>query len=206
MADCYRSGDHDEQAIYIYNKLIDKNPYDPSYWTGLAKSHFNRQEFEKTIEACDFALAADENFGEAHLMKAHSFFHLENESKAIQEYQLALKGQSIPPEFAHMFIGLAYTHLENWELGYQNYERALKFIGDEESPILTDIYSNEAYCLSKWVDMKRLIKSAKEQRKRRPKAQNSIYRKDIFIWKKKKSIKQKSLGKLPYAVPPKRKH
>lgn len=73
MADCYRSGDHDEQAIYIYNKLIDKNPYDPSYWTGLAKSHFNRQEFEKTIEACDFALAADENFGEAHLMKAHSF-------------------------------------------------------------------------------------------------------------------------------------
>lgn len=149
MADCYRSGDHDEQAIYIYNKLIDKNPYDPSYWTGLAKSHFNRQEFEKTIEACDFALAADENFGEAHLMKAHSFFHLENESKAIQEYQLALKGQSIPPEFAHMFIGLAYTHLENWELGYQNYERALKFIGDEESPILTDIYSNEAYCLSK---------------------------------------------------------
>ena len=69
--------------------------------------------------------------------------------KRQQEYQLALKGQSIPPEFAHMFIGLAYTHLENWELGYQNYERALKFIGDEESPILTDIYSNEAYCLSK---------------------------------------------------------
>lgn len=84
----------------------------------MAKSHFNRQEFEKTIEACDFALAADENFGEAHLMKAHSFFHLENESKAIQSI-VALKGQSIPPEFAHMFIGLAYTHLENWELGYK---------------------------------------------------------------------------------------
>lgn len=166
MADCYRSGDHDEQAIHFYNKLIDKNPYNPSYWTGLAKSHFNRQELEKTIEACDFALAADENFGEAHLMKAHSFFHLENESKAIQEYQLALKGQSILPEFAHMFIGLAYTHQENWELGYQSYEQALKSIGDEESPILADIYSNEAYCLSKlgrYEEAHQICEKAKEK-------------------------------------------
>lgn len=166
MADCYYSGNHDEQAIHFYNKLIDKNPYDPSYWIGLAKSHFNRKEFEKVIESCDFALAADEDFGEAHLIKAHSFFYLENESKAIQEYQLALKGKSIPPEFAHMFIGLAYTYLENWELSYQSYEQALKSIEDEDSPILVDIYSNEAYCLSKlgrYEEAHQICEKAKEK-------------------------------------------
>lgn len=83
-------------------------------------------------------------------------------------------------EFAHMFIGLAYTHLENWELGYQNYERALKFIGDEESPILTDIYSNEAYCLSKmgrYEEAHQICRKSKgkDARKRRTLSTGRIY-------------------------------
>lgn len=149
IADCYRSAEHNEKAIYFYDKLIDKNPYNATYWTGLAKCHFAMQEFDKTIEACDFALAADDTCGDAHTMKAHSLFHLENEAEAIEEYKLALQCKSLPPEFAYMFIGLAYANQENWESGYESYEKAVKFIGDDNSPLLPDIYGNEAFCLSK---------------------------------------------------------
>lgn len=149
VADCYRSGENTDKAIYFYNKLIDKNPYDPSYWTGLAKCHFNLQEYDKAIEACDFALAADENFGEAHTTKAHCLFYLENEEEAVHEYQLALQNNSLSPDLAHMFIGLAYANLEKWESSYKSYEDALNYIGNDNSPILVDIYSNMAFCLSK---------------------------------------------------------
>ncbi|MFR2071354.1 MAG: tetratricopeptide repeat protein, partial [Bacteroides nordii] len=166
IADCYRSGEHNTKAISFYNKLIDKNPYNPSYWTGLAKCHFSQQEFDKAVEACDFALAADDNFGEAHIIRAHSLFHLENETEAIQEYQLALQNKSLPPDFAHMFIGLAYANQEKWELAYRSYEQAMEIIGDDNSPILSDIYSNEIFCLSKlgrYEEAHQLCEKAKKQ-------------------------------------------
>lgn len=150
VADCYcTTNKHNKEAIFFYNKLIDKNPYNPTYWTGLAKCHFAQQEFDKTVEACDFALAADENFGEAHILKAHSLFHLDNETEAIREYQLAIKSHSLPPEVAHLFIGLAYANQEKWEQSYQSYEQALELIGDEDSPFLPEMYCNEAFCLTK---------------------------------------------------------
>lgn len=147
FADFYRNSEHHDKAIYFYNKLIDKNPYDPSYWTGLAKCHYDQEEYDKALEACDFALAVDENSGEAHTTKAHCLFHLENETEAIREYQLALQNKNLAPEFAHMFIGLAYANLEKWELSYKSYEDALNYIESDNSPILSDVYSNMVYCL-----------------------------------------------------------
>lgn len=79
-ADCYGAAGaaHIEKATFFYNKLIDKNPYNPAYWVGLAKCQFATKDFDKAVESCDFAIAADEEFGEAHIIKAHSLFHLEN--------------------------------------------------------------------------------------------------------------------------------
>ena len=66
-ADCYGAAgaEYIEQAIVVFNKLIDKNPYNPAYWVGLAKCQFATKDFDKAIESCDFAIAADEEFGEA---------------------------------------------------------------------------------------------------------------------------------------------
>lgn len=62
-----------DSAIKIYNQLLDMEPYNTSYWTGLAKCYFFQSKWSKAIEACDFALAADESDGEAYTTKAHSF-------------------------------------------------------------------------------------------------------------------------------------
>lgn len=98
-ADCYGAAgaEYIEQAIVVFNKLIDKNPYNPAYWVGLAKCQFATKDFDKAIESCDFAIAADEEFGEAHIIKAHSLFHLENIEGAIVEYRKALKYKTLSP-------------------------------------------------------------------------------------------------------------
>ena len=158
-----------EQAIVVFNKLIDKNPYNPAYWVGLAKCQFATKDFDKAIESCDFAIAADEEFGEAHIIKAHSLFHLENIEGAIVEYRKALKYKTLSPEFTYMFIGLAYTQQENWAEANESYSMALRAIeenGNGSSPLLSDIYSNKALCASRQGDSEeahRLCRLAKER-------------------------------------------
>lgn len=149
LAECYRCCGQFYEAIPIFNKLIDMNPYSPYNWTCLAKCYFVMEEYEKTVEACDFALAADENYGDAHSMKGHSLFYLGNEEEAIREYRLGIETKNMPPEMGLMFIGLAYANMENWEMSHTSYQQALDAIGDNDSAFLSDIYSNEAYNLAK---------------------------------------------------------
>lgn len=171
-ADCYGAAgaEYIEQAIVVFNKLIDKNPYNPAYWVGLAKCQFATKDFDKAIESCDFAIAADEEFGEAHIIKAHSLFHLENIEGAIVEYRKALKYKTLSPEFTYMFIGLAYTQQENWAEANESYSMALRAIeenGNGSSPLLSDIYSNKALCASRQGDSEeahRLCRLAKRAR------------------------------------------
>lgn len=152
IADCYCADNQLEKAAFFYNKLIDKNAYHPFYWLGLARCYFAEQKFDKALEAADFALAADEHFGEGHLMKAHCFYHLENEEEAIEEYQKAAKYKILSPEFSDMFIGLTHISKENWKQAEELFRRAGTIIEESEgpnSPILLDIYSNQALCLAK---------------------------------------------------------
>lgn len=151
-ADCHFALNQLEKAEYFYNKLIDKNAYYPPYWLGLAKCHFAEQDFGKALEAADFALAADEHYGEGRLMRAHCLFHLESEKEAIEEYKKALQERAIAPEFADMFIGLAYSNKEEWKLASEHFDRARQIIAENEeamSPLLPDIYCNQALCFSK---------------------------------------------------------
>ena len=75
-ADYLASTHQVESAITYYNKLIDKSPFNPSYWMGLVKCYFVQEQIDKAIEACDFALAADDQYGEAYAYKAHCFFQV----------------------------------------------------------------------------------------------------------------------------------
>ena len=51
-----------EKAIYYYNKLIDKNPYSTLYWFGLAGCYIDLKMFDKSIEACDYIIAIDDEY------------------------------------------------------------------------------------------------------------------------------------------------
>lgn len=140
-----------EAAAKAYNKLIDKAPYNASYWMGLAKIHFIEENVDKAIEACDFALAANENCGDAYAYKAHSFFYLNNADEAIENYQKAIAYKSIPPELGYMFMGLSYANKEEWQKADEYYTKVIDCFekeGESDSILLIDTYTSKAYAIS----------------------------------------------------------
>ena len=50
VADCYYGKGMIEEAIPLYNQLIDQNPYSAPYWFGLARCHFEDLNFDQAIE------------------------------------------------------------------------------------------------------------------------------------------------------------
>lgn len=149
MADCSYAENRLDQAVELYNKLIDIDPYNPLYWKGLSKSYFAKEEYEKSLESIEFAIAADEDFGEGHALRAHCLFYLSNEEEAIKEYQKAMEMKAIPPELAYMFIGMSYLNKKEWGQANEYFNKTIKAIGDESSPFLVDVYNDQAICLSK---------------------------------------------------------
>lgn len=140
-----------DAAIEVYNKLIDKSPYNTAYWMGLAKIYFIQENIEKSVEACDFALAADENYGEAYAYRAHNYFYLNNPDAAIADYQKAIDYKAIPPMLGYMFMGLSYANKEEWEKAADCYTRVIECFkeeDDENSILLIDTYTSKAAVVS----------------------------------------------------------
>ena len=113
--DCYYTQGLHEKATFFFNKLIDKNPYSAPYWFGLARCYFDQQMFDKAIEACDYAIVADDEFADAYVMRGHAYFQLGNEEEAMDNYKHAEKLEAVSPSFINTFIGLNKVTQGEWK-------------------------------------------------------------------------------------------
>lgn len=130
IAGCYEACGRYKEAIELYNRLLDEVPYSATYWLGLAKALLNDLQYEKAAEACDFALTIDENLKEAHTIKAHMHFQLEDYESAIKEFEKS-EGD---PMYNNTFIALSYINMEDYEKGYELLDKVI-FTFDQESPV-----------------------------------------------------------------------
>lgn len=149
VADSYEAFGEDrlEEAKEAYNSLIDKDPYNPAYWLGLAKCQLRNEEYENSIESCEFAIAADETFSNAYITKAHCLVNLEDYEGSLKECEKALKYEKAAPEYIYMCIGLAHAQLNNWEEADENYCMAIDLIkkrGSDPSSCLPDLFMSRA--------------------------------------------------------------
>lgn len=147
-ADYLANTNQQEEAIAYYDKLIDIDSYNSTYWMGIAKCYFTQVKIDKALEACDFALAANEQCGEAYAYRAHCFFYLNNCEEAIENYEKAIEYKSIPPEMAYMFMGVAYSTKEDWEKATKYYDEVIRTFqeaGDPDSILLVDTYNSKGY-------------------------------------------------------------
>ncbi|MDR0893256.1 MAG: tetratricopeptide repeat protein [Mediterranea sp.] len=143
-------GEQDE-AIDIFNRLLDDSPYNITYWTGLARCHFRNHETEKALEACDFALTADENCGEAYTLRAYSNFYKGNAEQALLDFGKAIKHHAISPELGNMFTGLSYVMLRQWEKAIHYFDKVIGLLigkRPKDPTLLIDMYNNKAYALA----------------------------------------------------------
>lgn len=138
-----------DKAIGIYNGLIDQNPYSSPYWFGLARCYFDLQMYDKAIEACDYANLSDEEFPDAYMLKGHSFFYLQNEAKALENFKIAARLGAVSSCFINTFIGLGQVAREEWADAYTHLQKAIDAYEDEIAVGLSTLYANAALCLYK---------------------------------------------------------
>ena len=77
-----------DEAIAAYNKLLDMDPYSNLYWEELGKIHFLREEYDKAIDAFEFALAINNDDKRyATYAAANSYYNIGNYERAEEYYQ-----------------------------------------------------------------------------------------------------------------------
>ena len=148
LGDAYFGLGMTDEAMEVYDQLIDRNPYASPYWFGLARCYFDKQLYDKVIEACDYAIVSDDEYPDAYLMKGHAYFHLQNEEKALENFTVAARLGAVSQSFVDAFIGLGKVAREEWEGAYRHLLKAIDEYEDGESVVtLSILYSNAALCL-----------------------------------------------------------
>lgn len=77
-----------DEAIELYNQLLDMDAYSTLYWEELGKIHFLREEYDKAIDAFEFAIAinGDSSYYSTYAA-ANSYFNIGNYERALEYYQ-----------------------------------------------------------------------------------------------------------------------
>lgn len=149
-----------DKATDAYNMLIDKNPYNLNYWIKLSSLYFLQGNFEKMIEASDFALTIDENSADGHIMKGHALLQLEDYDGAIKEYMKARQADGADRPELHIFMGNCHLLSGKWIQAYSCYKHFLKGRSSRinEDPNTYYAYLNSAKCLKAMGEKDRAIK------------------------------------------------
>lgn len=127
-------------AIQICNELIDKNPYSSDYWFSLGRLYSMRAEFDKAIEAFDFALTCDDSDPELKILKAYCLYMNENYEKAIDVYTEIASDETMRNRIKPL-MAECYIKLEEFEKAYELLKEMIdkKSLVDEPSAYINYI-------------------------------------------------------------------
>ena len=86
-----------QEAIQICEKLIDRDPFSAHYWLSLSRCQLAVGEYNKALDACDFAITNDEDLGEAYLTRCNLYALLGNEKRAVEDLRQAERLNAVVP-------------------------------------------------------------------------------------------------------------
>lgn len=132
-----------EKAIEVCNELIDKNPYSHEYWFTLGRLYSMIAEFDKAIEAFDFALTCDDTDTELKILKAYCLYMNENYEKAIEVYNEVISSDETTRLRIQPLLAECYIKLEDYEKAYLLLK---EFIQDKKRIFEPGIYINYIRC------------------------------------------------------------
>ncbi len=106
------------QAIELCDELIDRNPFSYEYWFTLGRLQSMVGDYEKAIEAFDFALTCDDSDMELKILKAYCLYMNESYERAIEEYQEIEGDEEVVRRIAPL-MAECYMKLERYEEAYR---------------------------------------------------------------------------------------
>lgn len=98
-----------DEAILIYNSLLDKEPYSTFYWEQLGHIYYMIERYGKAIDCFEYELTIDSNIEYAYMMQGYCYYHLKCYDKAIDIFDsfISKYPKSIIPRF-YKALSLAY--------------------------------------------------------------------------------------------------
>ena len=123
-----------DEAITLYNQLLDIDPYSTFYWEELGKIYFRCEEYDKAIEAFEFVIAinGDECYYALYAV-ANCYFNISNYERAEEYYHTIHEHypETVDPLF-HM--GMCRVNLGDDDKALDYFTQALTTIpeGSEE--------------------------------------------------------------------------
>ena len=128
---CFETLNKTSEAIAFFNKVIDHHPYSMPGWYSLGLFLNKNEEFEKALDAYDYAIAIDGEFASSHFNRANTLANLLRYRDAIEAYNEALKFEPVD-QISYFYIGECYEQLGEGDKAIVNYEKAIKL--DETYP------------------------------------------------------------------------
>lgn len=124
-----------EQAIHYYNLYLNHHPFHSSAWFDVGVVYSRLEQFDKALEAFDFAIALYDRYLEAYFNKGNALANLGRYQEAIDAFEqyarlLRMENEADDFESAEMLevycsIGECYERMGDLPLAVNYYEKAL---------------------------------------------------------------------------------
>lgn len=108
-AECLIELQRINEAVKIYNELLDNNSYSTFYWEQLGHIYYMVNKYGKSLECFEYESAINEEIEYAYMMQAYCYYHLRDYSAAKRLFaRLAEKYKNtVTPIF---YIALCHYH------------------------------------------------------------------------------------------------
>jgi tetratricopeptide (TPR) repeat protein len=85
-ADCLVEQRRMQEALALYNRLLDINPYNYFYWEQLGYIYYVTERYARALECFDYELATNEDADYAKMMQAYCHYYLRDYAKAYESF------------------------------------------------------------------------------------------------------------------------
>ncbi len=111
-----------DEAIEIYNKLLDETPYSTFYWEQLGHIYYMIGRYGKALECFEYELTIDESIEYAKMMQGYCYHHLRDYSKSRELFTLL--GQKYPKSIIpNFYTALADAYSGNRAEAIEAFDR-----------------------------------------------------------------------------------
>lgn len=117
-------------AIETVDRLLDEDPYSYDTWINLGKLHSIQENFEKAIDAFDFALTINDEDDTVLRLKAHCLLLVGRIDEAIQIFTECINKS---PQDIQLYVALAECYLAQ-----DNYDSMLEVVENAEKIDITN--------------------------------------------------------------------
>ncbi len=124
MAAAYEEKGNYDSAVQVYNRLLDKDPYSYIDWFALAKVEAMARHYDRALEACDFALAIQENDEPILLFKGYCYYDSGQYAQAVEQFLESLEFTS-HKGVVYELIGECYVKSEEPARALEYFTKAL---------------------------------------------------------------------------------